>query len=225
MATFPQFIVSPHPTPSTNCTLQTLQFFPVARFLKFTEFWSNLQNYKIQWFFRANLYQRRKDLHKKYRTIYDINESMTKVKKARKYSCLRVLSTNQHLTAHKSCQRKPLPPNSLKKHSCECKYFLTGNSNLFAQTLFTQFFFPAAWMAGLFSRALWPKYKRFIWGHANWMFFKMWIAYLSTLPISPSIYFKPPPLHHPILAYLRCFHLLQIIITLLLLTADMGSQP
>ena len=81
-----------------------------------------------------------------------------------------------------------------------------------AISLKPQFSFLAARQVGLLLRAPWPNSKRFIWEHANWMVFykKMWKIFPPTLPTS-----SPPQsiLYPPFLAYLRCFHLLQIITT------------
>ena len=62
-----------------------------------------------------------------------------------------------------------------------------------AISLKPQFSFLAARQVGLLLRAPWPNSKRFIWEHANWMFFfkKMWKIFFPTLPTSSP----PPPIY------------------------------
>ena len=69
--------------------------------------------------------------------------------------------------------------------------------------------FLAARLAYMLVRVPWPKYKRVLREHANWMFIKVRKISLITLPtLSPQFIVEIP-----ILSYLRCFQLPQIIIT------------
>ena len=67
----------------------------------------------------------------------------------------------------------------------------------------------------MFGRAIWDKLPECIFEnfeireHADWMFLKYKSDIFQPSPPQSSIYYQPPP----ILAYLPCFHLLQIIIT------------
>ena len=137
---------------------------------------------------------------------------------AQKYACLFYQSQafKQNVTTKRSCHSKPDTTHVFERTIMWLQHFLTETANLWFYVLPCKYsdppvFLPCCRTGGPVIKNVTTQFKKFIHEHANWMFFEIWKICLSTLPISHINLFSTLP----ILAYLECFHLLQIIITAL----------